>query len=262
MRINIIVISLIAVFFFAGNALAGNITIFDGMGTYGEKEDGTVEPNCVNNQSWDLEAFLFDGKNLSIVGGYDFVDGEYGSGNIFIDTDGEFYGADHIYDEVKYPVAYKKSIVESNFGYEYAIKLGFGDNGNGRSYTVYDISDDTAKNSAVYTKSVKYYQNRHSNAWQYASGGTELKNAGGTFSYRTGLSNSDTGFVGGSHKMVSEIDLSFIGGMQDFTAHFTMGCGNDNLMGSSTTAPVPEPSSLILFGVGLGFIGLRRKFIK
>ena len=36
-------------------------------------------------QAWDLEAFLFDGTNLSLVGGYDFRDGYGGmaSGDIF-----------------------------------------------------------------------------------------------------------------------------------------------------------------------------------
>jgi hypothetical protein len=39
-----------------------------------------------------------------------------------------------------------------------------------------------------------------------------------------------------------------------------MGCGNDNLMGRGTTAPVPEPATMLLFGSGIfGLAALRRR---
>ncbi|MCD6197575.1 MAG: PEP-CTERM sorting domain-containing protein [Deltaproteobacteria bacterium] len=42
----------------------------------------------------------------------------------------------------------------------------------------------------------------------------------------------------------------------------TLGCGNDNLMGSGTV-PVPEPATIILIGTGLlGIAGVGRKKLK
>ena len=45
--------------------LGDNITIYDGMGIgtgwYGAQEDQEVEPNNLQNQSWDLEGFFLNG---------------------------------------------------------------------------------------------------------------------------------------------------------------------------------------------------------
>src|SRR4030042_2127106 len=68
-------------------ASAGNITIFDKMGTNtGENNEG--EPNCVALQKWDLEAFYLKGSKLYMIGGFNFLSGSegYKSGDIFIST--------------------------------------------------------------------------------------------------------------------------------------------------------------------------------
>ncbi len=100
------------------------------------------------------------------------------------------------------------------------------------------------------------YNDPWSNPWRYNAGigdGELISNASGTFQVLTntlGYNYYATGF-----------DLSFLGVNQEFIAHFTMGCGNDNLMGRGS---VPEPSTMFL--IGTGFFGLaavsRKKLFK
>ena len=79
------------------------------------------------------------------------------------------------------------------------------------------------------------------------------------------MTDSETGFDGVTH-YAAVFDLSdlfadpeFPGFSPDFLAHFTMECGNDNLIGA-----VPEPSTMVISGlflIGAGFF-VRRKLHK
>jgi hypothetical protein len=241
----------------SGNAgatsLGANITIsdqvFQGTGWYGDREDQEVEPNCVANQGWDLEGFLLKGSTLSVVGGFNFVAGNEGvrSGDLFLDIDGNAK-----YGSLNSGGASGNATVANTFGYDYVLDLDF----DKQQYSVYSLGGAS-------TVSVYYGQNSASNPWRYAGGGTALQGwTGKDFSfYATGLTDAQTGFLGGTHNAFG-VDLSFLAPGTEFTSHFTIECGNDNLMGRGQTAPVPEPATLLLLGTGLigtaGFVRRRK----
>lgn len=239
-----------------------NITAFDGIGegTTGwnrRNEDQEVAKGCVGDQVWDLEGMFLQGSQLSLVGGFDFANGEtapYGqvySGDIFIDVTGDItYGKNITGLD---PKKNGNKDVKNVFGYDYAIDLKF--NNGSLTYDVYEIDDDANLTMGWYR------QNDTSGAWEYKNGGT-LVQSGLSFDYQTGLSNAETGFLGGSHNAIS-LDLSFLGSEVNFTAQFTMGCGNDVMVGKGTTpgtVATPEPGTLALVGLGLlGAVVLNRK---
>lgn len=241
-----------ATFMLAGNVFAlsysNNITIYDGLGE--TTEDGEVEPGCLNTQVWDLEGFFQEGSSLTMVGGFDFVNGvsgypDYTSGDIFIDVDGDAqYGSSNTGG------GSGQAEVNNTFGYDYVLDMDF----NLLTYSVIKLTDST-------TTTVWYGQNDESNPWLYNTGGTLVDGYENlAMEYVSGLSDAATGFTGGNHYAVG-VDLSFLAPGTDFTSHFTMGCGNDNLMGQGT-APVPEPATILLFATGLvGLAGYGKKRI-
>jgi len=226
-----------------------DITIWDqrGVGSPGiPMEDGEVEPGTGNNQAWDMEGFFLKGQTLTMVGGFDFRDGNtvnnytYRAGDIFLDTNGD--------------ASFGVGASRANFsGYDYVLDL---DIGTGTYDVIQLIGSD------VILEDVLSYNSPESSPWRYVSGGNLIdSNLSLTYIDFGILTDTNTGLLGGSHNALS-LDLSFLGNGQPFIAHATPECGNDNLMGSGTT-PVPEPATLLLFGVGL--IGMasigRKKFL-
>jgi hypothetical protein len=230
-----------------------NSSYFGTDNRVGINEDQEVAANCVATQDWDLEAFKQDGNLLSMVGGYNFATKTgYLGGDIFIAVDqAPVFGLANVGS------GSGNTVVKNTFNYDYAIDLVFNDAGNGGTYNVYQLTSES-------TVTVYYGQNDGSNPWQYNANGQSAYYTG-TFTYNMGLTDAVVGGLqGGIHNQISGIDLSsFIDGNKQFWAHYTMACGNDNLMGHGTTTNVPEPGSFILFGTGLlGLLGLsigRRK---
>jgi len=236
-----------------------NITVYDKDGYMGGGqggEDNETEPGCDNSQKWDLEAFLLKGNKLSMVGGYNFKEGQVGwnpalqsnynykSGNIFIDVKGK----------------------NGPSKWDYAIVMNFSgatQNSDGSWSVGYDlkqVTSDNFKNGYISANE----NDPESAPWRLGTGnGVTIES--GTFTFRKltideckalGLNPNQT------HWTVEGFDLAFLDGQGDFDVKFTMECGNDNLVGSSKIA-LPEPGTLSMLIMGslcmAGFWALRRK---
>jgi hypothetical protein len=219
-----------------------NITIYDGdssapTGWAGMQEDNETEPGTVQDQSWDLENFFSYGTNqLGMVGGYNFFNnlgGDYRPGDIFIDINGGIIAGNATGSDGNTNVA-------NTFGYEYALDIDWAN----LTYNVMQLDPGTV------TTTTYYGINYGSSPWAYVSGGSLI--GSGSFTGESGLTDGDTGMLGGSHYAAYGFDLSFLG-VSNYTAHFTAACGNDNLMGSATTVPVP--AAVWLFGSAIGLLG-------
>jgi len=218
------------------------ITIYDGDGTGSgfAQEDQETEPGTVNDQSWDLESFISYGTNLiGIIGGFDFFNnlgGDRRPGDIFVDIDGSYIAGNVTGTD-------GNTNVPNSFGYEYVMDIDW----SSLTYDVLQLSPSSIVQTAAY--GINY----GSSPWLYISGGS-LLGSGYSFTGESGLTDVQTGKLGGTHNAALGFDLSFLGLNSNYTVHFTFACGNDNLMGSSGTStlvPVPAAAWLLVSALGL-----------
>jgi len=280
---------------FTGSALAypfgKDITILDeagsGSGWHGVQENDEIEPGSAEGQEWDLEAMYLKDDVMTMVMGYDFMNGEAGAGqtwkagDIYFDLDGTVHNgtSDAEFGDGAHAPGIDlgddngNKTVQYNWGYDLVFDIdwdaGFtskSDNLWEFSYDVYTL-DQFSQNISGYFRS-----NDESGAWRYVAPDglsdtdeveTETNYLGrGVGTYLTGLGD-DEGLTGGVHNAVSVNLNGFLGDPTTFVSHFTMQCGNDNLMGDPASSAVPEPSTIILLGFGiLGLVGFRKKLIK
>ncbi len=279
-----ITVLFLAVLFFSGVSqaltLGENITIFDKMGTQtgtSPSEDNEVEPGMATGQKWDLEGFFYNRteKDLTIIGGYDFLNGTTTTqmGDIFIDVDGNAqYGN---------PASSPSGL----FGYDYVLDIDITSSTAG-TYDIVKLGSGSTLSPYVTVTP----NNWGSNPWKYASGGTildtfsfdyygntqEIRDAataagltgwGGFYQGSTWIPYNDNHYALTFN--VADIAGKVLntladGASQKVIFHNTMQCGNDNLMGGVRLTkkggpPVPEPSTIFLMFAGLlGLLGVRR----
>jgi hypothetical protein len=273
MKARLLLLAAIAVLLMAGNTFAiplnlgSNITIRDTPPAFTPSgEDNEVEPGCVQGQIWDLEGFFLDGTTLTMVGGFDFRDGQddpyrpgvhYSTGAIFFDTDGDaVWGTD---------IAEPDPFTNASYHYNYAMDLKFEKDVNdvwSYKYDVYSLTNETLLQ-------VYFGTNGESNPWALAPGQSLNLVASGTFLFYENLTDAEVAGllstwngVAGTHYAV-EVDVAWLGAadLDDFLAKYTYQCGNDNLIGKS----IPDATTLSLLGSAMviaALFGRRKRFVK
>lgn len=230
-------------------------------GTTGVAENDEVEPGTVTGQVWDMEAFLLDFANakLKVQAGYNMTAGYggYYSGDIFIDVNGDARWGNAITTDASSGTSNGYfTVANSQYNWDYVISFGRNSGGGAGQgggsltggYEVYKLSG-TSSEVEVY-----YDLNNRSNPLRYLSGGTLVTTGGG-------LTQASTGSGSTLSYTLGEIDLGWMDGKliadQPVTFHYTMGCGNDLLMGQAANFHVPDGGASVgLLGLGLAALGV------
>lgn len=257
-------------------SLGGSITISDnnyatGTGWYGNHEDNETEtnPTTIKGQQWDLEAMYKNGSQVTLVGGFDFRNGttydnlNYRTGDIFIDVNG-----DAKYGQAPNGGSGLNGNVANTFGYDYVVHF----NSGLTSYSVYQINT-----SSIVTRVMDVPS---SNPWVYVSGGTAINGFqnvsivnGSTYgllssTVANGLTTFGStstgllGYLGNNDHYYLTVNTGFLPAHTTATFHYTVECGNDNLMGRANVPDAGASTLLLLGGAMTTLVGLRRRFIK
>lgn len=249
----------------AGSLTAGGTS---GAGNFGSAhEDNETERGTISGQQWDMEAFVLNGKQLSIVAGFDLLNGRpdhnIGPGDLFIKVGGSApsfnptnQGAGNVQNSI--------------YSYTYAIDLSpatrFTNSSFGSTAQVYGLTSTTWLNTTIYDQF-------GSNPWKYDNTLNTTAGFGTGITYQTNLADNAAALTalglslqGGYHNLLT-IDLSFLSipSGTDVYFSYTMECGNDSLKGrySGGFDQVPDNgTSAALIGLGfaaMALVGLKRR---
>lgn len=203
-----------------------NITVNDGrgegIGWYSPfRENNEVEPGNIISQNWDMEGFYLHGNILTMQGGYNFTTS---------------FG----YDGFKPGDVF---IDVNGGGYDYVARIS----DVGVNYDVYSMGA---------TSNVYYAQNALSNPWRYKDSG-EVLEENVVINYTSFLDGE------GMH-YIANLDVGWLldrlsyGDSLEF--HYTMECGNDNLMGQYDHIVPESHSSGYIVGAVMLAVAIYRKF--
>lgn len=247
---------------------AGSNTTGSSLGSANDAEDQETERvgnlKAIAGQAWDLEAFYLDGKKLSLIGGYDFLNGQKDGrpGDLFIKVG---YGQPN-FTPLTNPT--NGLLANLDYGYTYAIDLSLSNYASGSTYNAvssfgatavrYDLNDSSMLQTVV-------NDGFGSNPWKYD--GTSQNST--SIWYSSGLNTAGVNMLlgssmnlGGTYHNVLTVDLSFISNVPDnmpIWFSYTMECGNDSMkgkvLGGFTTVP-DSSSSILLIGLGFAVLGV------
>jgi hypothetical protein len=231
-----------------GSLTAGGRSDRGNFGIAGE--DNETEPGTIAGQQWDMEAFVLTGRTLSIVGGFDMLNGvpahNVGAGDLFIKVGGTAPGSN--------PWTNTGNVRNSLYNYTYAVDLTMpskhGNPSFGPTAQVFSLNSNTWLNTVQ-------NDNLGANPWKYANSLNTNPSVATPIAYTTGLASSHSRLTSlglnlhGSYHNILTVDLSFLGPLAPGTKvyfSYTMECGNDSIKGVWNVPDTFSSTLLILAG--------------
>lgn len=221
---------------FIGVSWGGGVTV----------EDNETEPNTQQGQRWDLEAFIRSGGKLGIISGFDMKSGgvadglaNYPMGDIWVNLGSKVGSGPN---------------PPNLLDWDYVIHFTSWGAGVGAvNYRVYSLAQVAA--IALTGGASAAHPNFLWQATAFSAGPI----AAGAADYVDNVNNAATvttaaplGYAGGTHDILSGIDLAWLPVNRDAYFYTTMQCGNDMLEGH---VGIPD-GGLTLVLLGLGLVGV------